>query len=278
VLKAINGDYKPEQLARVRWASRGRDDVHVVDRWLPDEQRRGLTERADCYVSLHRSEGFGLTMAEAMAMGKPVIATGYSGNLDFMDASTAYLVEHRLETVGPGVDIYPADGVWADPDLDHAAALMRRVVEQPEEAAARGARAAEDVLRRFSPAAVGALARTRLEQLAARSAERADPGGRASDAVLRSAASKAAYDPLAAAGTKAPKDLARRAALQAMRPYTFHQRELNALLVEVLEGLHAEVAELERIVADQRRTTRRAEWRLRGLEARLAARGDVPRS
>jgi hypothetical protein len=94
-----------------------------------------------------------------------VIATGYSGNLDFMDASTAYLVGHGLTEVGPGVDIYPADGVWAEPDLDHAAEIMRRVVERPDEAAERGARARREILHRFSPEATGALARARLEQL-----------------------------------------------------------------------------------------------------------------
>ncbi len=146
--------------------------MHLVDRWMTDAQRRALAARADCYVSLHRSEGFGLTMAEAMALGKPVIATGYSGNLDFMDSSTAYLVGHGLVEVGPGVDIYPADGVWAEPDLDHAAELMRRVVLQPEEAADRGARARAHVLRRFSPEATGALARTRLEQLMRRTVGR----------------------------------------------------------------------------------------------------------
>ena len=122
--------------------------------------------RADCYVSLHRAEGFGLTMAEAMAMGKPVIATGYSGNLDFMDPGCAYLVDYELTTVGPGIDIYPEDGIWAEPSVDHAAALMRRVVERPDEAAERGGRARERIERELSPAACGAIARRRLELLA----------------------------------------------------------------------------------------------------------------
>jgi glycosyltransferase involved in cell wall biosynthesis len=272
VLKAFNGDYKPEQLAQLRWAARGRDDIRLVDRWMPDEQRHALMARADCYVSLHRSEGFGLTMAEAMAMGKPVIATGYSGNLDFMDSSTAYLVEHRLVNVGPGVDIYPADGVWAEPDREHAAALMRRVVEQPEEARARGARAREDVLRRFSPEACGALARGRLEQLARRAPEAA--AAPRIDGALALAERKAAYNPLAGVASSHPRDLAKRAALQAMRPYTFHQQELNGLLVDALREVRAQVAELEEMVAAQRRRTRRAEWQVRGLRARLDAEHD----
>ena len=271
VLKAFNGDYKPEQLAQLRYAARGRDDIHLVDRWMTDPQRRALAARADCYVSLHRSEGFGLTMAEAMALGKPVIATGYSGNLDFMDATTAYLVGHGLTEVGPGVDIYPADGIWAEPDLDHAAELMRRVVERPEEAAEKGARAREDVLRRFSPDATGALARARLEQLARRPTARSLQGATPTDQAFQLAARQATYDPMSGAASSHPKDLAKRAALQAMRPYTYHQQELNGLMIDALRELHANVAELEGMVAAQRRRTRRAEWQVRALEARLAA-------
>jgi hypothetical protein len=92
-------------------------------------------------VSLHRSEGFGLTMAEAMAMGKPVIATAYSANLDFMNDDVAFMVpagEWRLpEQAGP----YPAGSQWADPDLDAAARYMRQAVDDPTAAAAMGTRA-----------------------------------------------------------------------------------------------------------------------------------------
>ena len=83
--------------------------------------------RADCYVSLHRAEGFGLTLGESMALGKPVIATGFSANLDFMTAENSYLVRHEETRVGPDGENYPAHGTWAQPDLDHAAQLMREV-------------------------------------------------------------------------------------------------------------------------------------------------------
>ena len=70
-------------------------------------------------------------MAEAMALGKPVIATGYSGNLDFMDEETAHLVPADLVAVPPGNDPYPAGSRWADPDLDEAARIMRQVADTP---------------------------------------------------------------------------------------------------------------------------------------------------
>ena len=76
-----------------------RPDVSIHDGYLPPEKVTGLTAVSDCYISLHRSEGFGLTIAEALALGKPTIATGYSGNLTFMDAKGSYLVPNRLSPV-----------------------------------------------------------------------------------------------------------------------------------------------------------------------------------
>jgi len=90
-----------------------------------------------------------------MGLGKPVIATGYSGNLEFMDESTAYLVDYDLVPVGPGCEPYPADSRWAQPRIDHAAELMRRVVERPDEARERGRRAEARIRTDFSLAARG---------------------------------------------------------------------------------------------------------------------------
>jgi glycosyltransferase involved in cell wall biosynthesis len=94
---------------------------------------------ADCYVSLHRAEGFGHTIAEALALGTPVIATGASGNLEYMDAEMAHLVGAAPAPVSRGVDPYDAGAMWFEPDLDHAALLMRRVWENPSEARRRAA-------------------------------------------------------------------------------------------------------------------------------------------
>ncbi len=115
----------------------------------------------DCYVSLHRAEGFGLTMAEAMYLDRPVIATGYSGNLDFMTADNSYLVDHTLVDIGQGSDPYPADGQWAEPDVEHAARLMREVFEHPEQAAERGRAGGRDIRRTHSAQAAGEILRLR---------------------------------------------------------------------------------------------------------------------
>jgi hypothetical protein len=143
VIKSINGDLKPIDLERLRFAAAGRSDVIVIDRYVSGDEQRAYAQHCDAYVSLHRSEGFGFTMAEAMAQGKPVIATRYSGNLAFMTEETSYLVDCEVVPVGRGNDPYSPDAQWGDPDLDHAAAQMRRVFTDRDEATARGARAAE---------------------------------------------------------------------------------------------------------------------------------------
>ena len=107
-------------------------------------------------------------MAEAMALGKPVIATGYSGNTDFMTSQNSYLVDWDLTAVGMDAEHYPADATWAEPSIDHAAELLRELHADSEGAAARGERAAADIAAALSPEAVGRIARERLIRVAAR--------------------------------------------------------------------------------------------------------------
>jgi hypothetical protein len=113
LIKTINAPLRPLAEEQVLWAAHGREDIHVIDRSLAPAELGGLMAACDCYVSLHRAEGFGLTLAEAMAIGKPAIATGYSGNVDFMNAANSYLVDYEIALVGPECEIYPPDGEWA---------------------------------------------------------------------------------------------------------------------------------------------------------------------
>jgi glycosyltransferase involved in cell wall biosynthesis len=165
LIKTINGPLRPLSEEEVLWAAHGREDIHVVDRSLSGEELHGLMAACDCYVSLHRAEGFGLTLAEAMSIGKPVIATGYSGNVDFMNAENSYLADYTIGLVGPECEIYPPEGEWANPSVEHAAELMRRVYGDPVEAARLGAQARRDIARALSPEATGAAMRRRLEEL-----------------------------------------------------------------------------------------------------------------
>ncbi len=167
VIKTINGHLRLTELEHVRAAIGGRADIRLVDAYYSRDEQHALTHLSDCYVSLHRSEGLGLTMAEAMSLGTPVIATAYSGNLDFMTPSNSFLVDHATSHVPAGVPAYPAGTPWAEPDLDMAAAHMRRVVEDPAEAAERARRGRQDVATTLSAAATGAAVAARLDAIRA---------------------------------------------------------------------------------------------------------------
>jgi glycosyltransferase involved in cell wall biosynthesis len=100
--------------------------VRLVDETWPYDQVKALIAGADVLISLHRAEGFGLAPAEAMALGVPVVATGFSGNLDFMDADNAVLVPYRTVPVEDPQGIYRQQS-WAEPDLDAAAEALARL-------------------------------------------------------------------------------------------------------------------------------------------------------
>lgn len=140
-------------------------DCHIIEGWLNREQTWGLINACDAFVSLHRSEGFGLVMAEAMALGKPVIGTGYSGNMDFMNPTNSFLVNYQLTTLKNNVGPYPVGARWAEPDLDHAADQIRTVLENSEWANSVGIQAAADVARNLSVEAVGQRILNRLNRL-----------------------------------------------------------------------------------------------------------------
>jgi glycosyltransferase involved in cell wall biosynthesis len=120
--------------------------MRVKDFYLKAEDLAAMMAAFDAYVSLHRSEGFGLTLAEAMALGKPTIATGYSGNLEFMTASNSWLIPFRMAPVPSGCEPYAAGSGWAEPDIMAAARAMRQVFENREEAGKRADQAKRDVL------------------------------------------------------------------------------------------------------------------------------------
>ena len=108
--------------------------VTLIDKYLTKIETTTLTSLADCYVSLHRSEGLGLTMSEAMALGIPVIATGYSGNLDFMNSDNSLLVPSVRVAVGEGAEGYSPHAMWVEPDISVAASHMRYAYENQQQA------------------------------------------------------------------------------------------------------------------------------------------------
>jgi glycosyltransferase involved in cell wall biosynthesis len=270
LLKTINGRLRPEAEAELRRQAAQHADIELVDVYLDPAQNAALLARADCYVSLHRSEGFGLTLAESMAVGTPVIATGYSGNTDFTTSENSYLVDWTPTRVGPDCEIYPSNGSWAEPNLDHAAELMRRVWERPEEARARAQRARADIHRLYAPEVVGRLARARLERLAGRR-EGVGPrheGSERSAALteLRLAAleDELAFDPERGAIPQPVglRGVFRRLVLRLMLPFTLHQRKLDRAIADAVRGLELELEQERALRAEDRTRIRRLEDRL----------------
>jgi glycosyltransferase involved in cell wall biosynthesis len=165
VIKAINGDKRPVEREALMTAASQHPDITVIDTYFTRTETSSLMNLADCYVSLHRSEGLGLTLSEAMSHGKPVIATNYSGNVDFMDNSNSYLVPWTRVAVGQDAEGYSPDATWAEPDAVEAARLMRHVYENQAEAAQIGQKAQADIVNRFSEAASGAIMKSRLSEI-----------------------------------------------------------------------------------------------------------------
>lgn len=159
-IKVAHGDANPAATARLR-AACAEAGVTMADEVWPRAEVLALMNAADCYVSLHRSEGLGLGMAECLLLGKPVIATGYSGNLDYMTDRNSYLVRHTLVPCGD-LPPYRPGQLWADPDVGHAAELMRRVYDHRDEARAKGEQARRDLTERMSIAAYADRVRAAL--------------------------------------------------------------------------------------------------------------------
>ena len=161
VIKSINADKDPANHRMLMDLVDKRDDIVLFDGFVAEADRNALTANCDCYVSLHRSEGFGLTIAEAMYLGRPVIATAYSGNMDFMSPDNSLPVSYHRVEIGNGAGPYGPGGEWAEPDLDDAIGKMRRVFQDRELARFLGESGARSIRETHSRShGAKALART----------------------------------------------------------------------------------------------------------------------
>jgi hypothetical protein len=270
LLKCINHEHDDEAHAELLRAAATHPDIDVINRYLSPSDNSCLTALCDSYVSLHRAEGFGLGMAEAMSLGKPVIATGYSGNLDYMSATNSLLVDHRLVPIGPGAEPYPADADWAEPDVEHAAALMRRLFDDRTFAHALGVVAAEDIRRTHSPAAAGEIMHRRLESVHAtgRARHPVDQVRKRSRVLAALPLRVRQGPPPVAPGAGRARASLRHATLRVMKPFTAYQQTVNADLLAALQDLDDGIVRVRREAADERA---RLLGRLRGSEEHLEA-------
>lgn len=165
LIKSSNGHRHPDLLRELLDTAAGDPRILVRDDVIDRPHVAALQRCADAYVSLHRSEGFGLGMAECMRLGKPVVATAWSGNLEFMTAANSCLVDYSLVEVEPGDYLHHAGQHWAEPDVEQAARYMRRLVDDPDYGIALGRQAAADVRDHLSASAVAQALIHRLDAL-----------------------------------------------------------------------------------------------------------------
>lgn len=165
VVKSINGEQNSKALAELKESLQDDPRIIWVDGYLSTEEMRGLLNTADAYVSLHRAEGLGLGMAESMYLGKPVIATDYSGNTEFMNAANACMVPYDLIPVEKGEYPHHEGQVWAAPNIDAAVLWMQRLVQEPGLAVGIGGRAATYMREHYSRQAMGRVIASRIEMI-----------------------------------------------------------------------------------------------------------------
>jgi SAM-dependent methyltransferase/glycosyltransferase involved in cell wall biosynthesis len=261
VIKCMNHERDPAKHERLLAAAARHPGVHVIDRHLSRADKDAMIDACDCYASLHRAEGFGIPLAEAMWLGKPVIATAYSGNLDYMTPENSYLVDHRLVPIGEGAEPYPADGEWAEPDTEQAAELMRGVVEDREDAARRAARGQAEIHEAHSPQAAGrAMARRLLRIQAWSGPRRRGPLGPRTVDTTR-VAERIRSGPAGGAPSRIARlrRVARTAMLRVIKPFSVHQRAVDTELLHAIQaldnGLQALArshAQADRLIAETR--------------------------
>ncbi len=173
LLKVNHAEAEPDYMAGLRRQAAGLP-VTFLTGTLSRQALDGLLAACDAYVSLHRSEGLGLPLIEAMYLGKPVIATGYGGVTDFLDDTTGFVVRHRPVALAAPQGPYPAGAMWAEPDVEHAAALMRALADDPASAASRVAAAGRRVRELYAPEAAGARLQAELARIASERGQRGE--------------------------------------------------------------------------------------------------------
>jgi glycosyltransferase involved in cell wall biosynthesis len=165
IIKTMYAGAHPKELKKIESVINGDLRIEIRDGYLAQEEMRGLIRSVDAYVSLHRAEGLGLGLAEAMYMGKPTIATGYSGNLEFMNETNSILVSYQLVQIGQSDYPNAEGGHWAEPKIVEATLAMRKVLEDSDFREKLGAQASLYMKRHHSYAIVASIIRDEFEQI-----------------------------------------------------------------------------------------------------------------
>ncbi len=167
-LKYFNARHDEANVRALEEAVAGAANIRTFGGIMDDNEIVSLQNSFDCLVSPHRGEGFGYNMAEAMYLGKPVIATRYSSNLDFMREDNSYLIDCELAPIPLTMGPYLRGSMWAEPSVEHLSHLMRIVFEDREGREEKGRRAAEEIRKNYSAQASGQRISKRLDEIGLR--------------------------------------------------------------------------------------------------------------
>jgi glycosyltransferase involved in cell wall biosynthesis len=165
VLKMINSDQHSDSFYSLRTGFSDRPNVTLITAMLPRAALTRLQSACDAFISLHHSEGFGLNLTECMALGKPVIATNWSGNTDYMNSDNSCPVDYKLVTLAETTGPYEEGQVWAEPSIEHAAEYILKLASDREFVSTIGENAKHTIETFYAPAVVGKGVRKRYDAI-----------------------------------------------------------------------------------------------------------------
>ncbi|PKG22798.1 glycosyl transferase family 1 [Niallia nealsonii] len=165
VLKVNNVETFPSELHKLQEAIKGLNNIYLITKPLRRSEVNSLINVCDSFISLHRSEGFGMVLAESMYLGKPVIGTDWSGNTDFMSSENSCTVHYKLVKIGNDYGPYSHNQLWADPDIEHASYYMKKIINDSSWSDLIAQKGQETILTNFSPKTVGRMINHRLLEL-----------------------------------------------------------------------------------------------------------------
>jgi glycosyltransferase involved in cell wall biosynthesis/SAM-dependent methyltransferase len=264
VIKCVNSSFDADAFASMRAAARGHA-ISIHDGYWSSSEMSDLLAACDGYASLHRSEGLGVPLAGAMALGKPVVATDWSGNTDFMNVGNSFPLRYELVALARDVGPYRAGCLWADPSVEDAADRLRQVFERGKDVTDRAEAGRRTIESQYSVAAVAHRVESRLAVIRGRLSEAsaARPGPEAATPAAPPATANR-YD---LTPVLPPLDLqtsqhgrlgrwGKRAAGFLLRYHDFHQQRVNAILASSIGDLASRLGSMservERAQAQER--------------------------
>lgn len=161
IKSSIRPGYKEEK-SLIEERLKINSSIIYIERSLERDEIYSLINVCDCFISLHKSEGFGLTMAEAMFLNKPIIATAYSGNTDFMNVNNSFMVKYSLTSAKNYNNMSTDQDLWAEPNIEHAAECMKDIYNNPTHASQIARQGMLDIKNQLNPKKTGITIKNRL--------------------------------------------------------------------------------------------------------------------